>query len=74
MDLIPRGRVEVPVKNEAGFEYLGDRYILAPITEEEAKIIQEEEVFDDFSWDDLLGDDMPSIFDVTDNPFEVDNE
>ena len=74
VDLIPRGRVEVPVKNEAGFEYLGDRYILAPITEEEAKIIQEEEVFDDFSWDDLLGDDMPSIFDVTDNPFEVDNE
>ena len=62
------------LKNEAGFEYLGDRYILAPITEEEAKIIQEEEVFDDFSWDDLLGDDMPSIFDVTDNPFEVDNE
>ena len=74
VDLIPRGRVEVPVKNEAGFEYLGDRYILAPITEEEAKIIQEEEVFDDFSWDDLLGGDMPSIFDVTDNPFEVDNE
>lgn len=74
VDLIPRGRVEVPVKNETGFDYLGDRYVLAPITEEEAKIIQEEEVFDDFSWDDLLGDDMPSIFDVTDNPFEVDNE
>lgn len=74
VDLIPRGRVEVPVKNETGFDYLGDRYVLAPITEEEAKVIQEEEVFDDFSWDDLLGDDMPSIFDVTDNPFEVDNE
>lgn len=74
VDLIPRGRVEVPVKNDAGFDYLGDRYVLAPITEEEAKVIQEEEVFDDFSWDDLLGDDMPSIFDVTDNPFEVDNE
>lgn len=74
VDLIPRGRVEVPVKNETGFDYLGDRYVLAPITEEEAKVIQEEEVFDDFSWDDLLGEDMPSIFDVTDNPFEVDNE
>lgn len=74
VDLIPRGRVEVPVKNETGFDYLGDRYVLAPITEEEAKVIQEEEVFDDFSWDELLGDDMPSIFDVTDNPFEVDNE
>lgn len=74
VDLIPRGRIEVPVKNEAGFDYLGDKYVLAPITEEEAKVIQEEEVFDDFSWDDLFGEDMPSIFDVTDNPFEVDNE
>lgn len=74
VDLIPRGRVEVPVKNETGFDYLGDRYVLAPITEEEAKVIQEEEVFDDFSWDDLLGEDMPSIFDVADNPFEVENE
>nr|DAQ85389.1 MAG TPA: RNA-dependent RNA polymerase [Caudoviricetes sp.] len=74
VDLIPRGRIEVPVKNEVGFDYLGDKYVLAPITEEEAKVIQEEEVFDDFSWDDLLGEDMPSIFDVTDNPFEVDNE
>lgn len=74
VDLISRGRIEVPVKNEAGFDYLGDKYVLAPITEEESKVIQEEEVFDDFSWDDLFGEDMPSIFDVTDNPFEVDNE
>jgi hypothetical protein len=68
LDLIPRGIVQIPVKNEVGFEYLGNRYTLQVIHEDRVSELCDDDDWNQAAWEEILGQDLDFDFDA-DNLF-----